>query len=155
MFKETRLFERDDLAIRFVSTHPHEGSIRWTVALSVAGTLVWDGYHTADDVTREAVDALVAGKADAIDAVRKARARMSPMRLTGVNLDDWNSPDSKIRAIKAVRNALGFGLREAKDLVEAATIRDVPLDSVTAGRLNACLADQCGKARFVASEAAE
>jgi ribosomal protein L7/L12 len=63
----------------------------------------------------------------------------------GINLDEpgiylLNAGRNKIGAIKEIREATGLGLKEAKDIVDAAPCRlDIPLEHPQADRLIATL----------------
>jgi hypothetical protein len=152
-FRKIVTFESDTLRViyRAVPTD-YDGSIRWDVEIQAHDQSAWSGFCSMPDPTEEATAALVKLHEVEIQAFTAPR-KMVLRGLRAAGDDGYGygrGRNLKINAIKAVREAMGIGLREAKDLVDAAERGGVEMTRATVDKIHAAFPKYTITSRFEA-----
>ena len=150
-FRKIVTFESDTLRVVYRAVPKnYDGSIRWDVEIQAHDQSVWSGFCSMPEPTEEATEALVKlHEAEIQASIAPRKMVLRGLRAAG---DDGygRRHNLKINAIKAVRKAMGIGLREAKDLVDAAERGGVEMTLATVDKIHATFHDDVDTSRFEA-----
>lgn len=150
-FRKIVTFESDTLRVIYRAVPKnYDGSIRWDVEIQAHDQSVWSGFCSMPEPTEEATEALV--KLHEVEIQASIAPRKTVLRGLRAAGDDGygRGRNLKIDAIKAVREAMGIELRDAKDLVEGAALDGAFLTPLDVDRIHAAFPKYTITSRLVA-----